>query len=157
VICASALAWWRRKRSHSASEPLPKLHFNVNRRDGLLVGLAILVVAAAIGLSRMPTPPQGVTGYTLLWMIPAGDGNANDYRLGVNSMEFSPAAYRLQLILDGQILREWPELQLAPGESWEIQLVLPDDRGGAGSVEATLYRMDNPDVVYRHVKLQRGD
>ena len=157
TVCASAIAWWRRSRSHSTDEPLPKLHFNVSRRDGLLVGLAMLVAIAAIGLARMPTPPKGVTGYTLLWMIPAGDGNANDYRLGVNSNEFSAGSYRLQLMLDGQVLREWPALQLAPGESWEIQIELPSDRVGVGSVEAKLYRLDNPDVVYRQVKLQRGN
>jgi uncharacterized membrane protein len=155
TVCAIAIAWWRRRRRHSDGDPLPKLHFNLSRRDGLLFGLAVLVVVAAIGLARLPTPPKGVAGYTLLWMVPAGEGNANDYRLGVNSMEFSPASYRLQVTLDGQVVREWPVLQLAPGESWETPFVLQSDRGGAGSVEATLYRLDNPDVVYRQVKLQR--
>jgi uncharacterized membrane protein len=157
TVCASAIAWWRRKRNQSADDPPPKLHFNLSRRDSVLLGLALLVVVAAIGLARMPTPPKGVTGYTLLWMIPAGNGNANDYRLGVNSMEFSPASYRLQVLLDGQVIREWPEIQLAPGKSWEIWIVLQADRVGVGSVEATLYRLDNPDVVYRHVKLQRSE
>ncbi len=154
TLCASAIAWWRRRRSHSADSLLPKPHFNLSLRDGLLFGLAILVAVAAIELARMPTPPQGVTGYTLLWMIPAGDGNANDYRLGVNSMEFSAASYRLQVTLDGKVIYEWPELQLAPGESWEAPIALQADRAPAGSVEATLYRLDNPGVVYRHVKLQ---
>ena len=157
TVCASAIAWWRRRRSHSVDDPLPKLHFNLSRRDGLLLGLAVLVAVVAIGLARMPTPPKGVAGYTLLWMIPAGDGNANDYRLGVNSMEFSAASYRLQVMLDGQVIREWPELQLAPGESWETPIALQADRVGAGSLEATLYRLDNPDVVYRHVKLQSAE
>ena len=157
TVCASAIAWWRRRRDHAVGDPLPKLHFNLSRRDSVLLGLAILVAVAAIGLARLPMPPMGVAGYTLLWMIPAGDGNANDYRLGVNSMEFSPAGYRLQVLLDGQVVREWPEIQLAPGESWETQIVLQSGRAGAGSIEATLYRMDNPDVVYRHVKLQHAD
>ena len=157
TVCASAIAWWRRRRSHLADDPLLKPHLNLSLRDGLLFGLALLVAAAAIGLARLPMPPKGVSGYTLLWMLPAGDGNTDDYRLGVNSMEFSPASYRLQVVQDGQVVRNWPEIQLAPGDSWEIQMVLPSDRAGAGSVEAMLYRLDNPDVVYRQVKLQRGD
>jgi uncharacterized membrane protein len=157
TVCASAIAWWRRKRTHSIAALPLKPHFNLSLRDSLLLSLAILVVAAAIGLARMPTPPRGVSGYTLVWMIPAGDGNINDYRLGVSSMEFSSVSYRLQVLLDGQVIREWPELRLASGESWETSVELQSNQAGAGSVEAMLYRLDNPDVVYRHVKLQRGE
>jgi hypothetical protein len=105
----------------------------------------------------MPTPPSGVSGYTLLWMVPAGDGNANDFRLGVNSQEFEAATYRLQVNVGGRPLREWPELKLAPGDSWESPIGLPSDRAGAGSVEAVLYRSDDPGTVYRRVELRLGE
>lgn len=157
VVCATAVAWKRRKRSHSATASLPKIHLNVSFRDSLLLGLAVLVTAVAVGLARMPTPPSGVSGYTLLWMIPAGDGNTNDYRLGVNSLEFSATTYRLQVTVDGQTAYDWPDLRLAPGGSWETPIALPSDRAGVVPVEAMLYRLDNPDVVYRWIKLQHGE
>jgi uncharacterized membrane protein len=156
VVCATAITWRRRRNQSTEASPL-KIHLHLRFQDGLLLGLAILVCVAAIGLARMPTPPKGVSGYTLLWMIPAADGNANDYRLGVNSMEFSTTAFRLEVMVDNQVIREWPDLKFAPGESWETSIVLQDNRAGAGSVEAMLYRLDNPDVIYRQVKLQRGE
>lgn len=157
VVGASAIAWWRRKRNVSAAIASADGHFKLNFHAGLLLGLSVLVTGAAVGLAKIPAPPNNVSGYTLLWMIPAGDGNANDFRLGVTSDEFATTTYHLQVMAGGRLIFEQPKLQLAPGAAWTTRIGLPSDPASSGSVEAVLYRLDNPSVVYRHVKLQRGE
>ena len=157
VVAASAIAWLRRKQYAAAEASPASMHSRPSFREGLLLGLAILVTGTAVGIARLPTPPSSVSGYTLLWMVPAGDGNVNDFRLGVSSQEFEATTYRLQVSVDGRLIGEWPELKLAPGDSWESLIGLPSDRAGAGSVEAVLYRSDDPGTVYRRVELRLGE
>ena len=154
VLGASTIAWMRRRQDHALATSPVHMRLDVSLRQGLLLGLAVLVTGAAIKLAQMPSPPDGVSGYTLLWMIPVDGETADHLRLGVNSMEFDTIAYRLQLIVDGQVMYEWPELRLAPGESWETTGKLQRDQVRPGSVEAHLYRLDDPKTVYRHVKFQ---
>jgi hypothetical protein len=152
IVTASLIAMIRRQRDlPTAAIPL---HVGLNGRQGLLLGLAVLVVAAAIGLARTPLPPQGLQGYTLLWILPAGDGRLDAVRLGVSSEEFVPVAYKLQVTMDDQLVEEWPVIQLAPGEQWETTAALPANMSGTAAVEATLYRLDAPNVVYRRVTLR---
>ncbi len=155
TLCAGLIAWWRQSRRRTAPIAAPReAPFRPSIREGLLFGLVILVAGAAIYLARMPTPPSGVSGYTLLWMIPANDGDWSNFRVGVDSKEFTPTSYRLQVTVDGQAVKEWPELNLAPGDSWQTSIELQATQAVSGSVEAVLYRLDSPDAVYRHVKLQ---
>lgn len=155
TLGASVIARMRRRRGWSVVTT--PLNVGLDSRQGLLLGLAALVVVAAVGLSRTPMPPQGIQGYTLLWILPAGDGNPNAVRLGVSSREFTPTEYRLQVLVEGQIAQEWPALQLAPGEEWETAVSVPGNSSNTRTVEATLYRLDAPSVVYRRVTLRRGN
>jgi uncharacterized membrane protein len=157
VVVASVVAWVRRRPNPSLSPSPVTTHFRLSRRDALLLGLAILVTGAAVELTQLPVSPNGVSGYTVLWMIPAGDGNPSDFRLGVNSDEFTATTYRLQVTANGHTLREWPELKLAPGDSWEASITLSSDPTSVGPVEAFLYRSDDPATIYRQVKLQLGE
>ena len=155
TLGASVIARMRRRRGRPvAATPL---NVGLDSRQGLLLGLAALVIAAAVGLARTPMPPQGIQGYTLLWILPASDGNPNAVRLGVSSREFTPTEYRLQVLVDGQIAQEWPALQLAPGEDWETAASVPGNSSNTHTVEAMLYRLDAPNDVYRRVTLRLGN
>jgi hypothetical protein len=157
VWLASGIAWLQRRRDSTITAVLIERRFKLRFSDVLLVGLAVLVTGTAIGLTRLPVAPNGVAGYTLLWMIPANTGNSNDFRLGLNSAEFSETRYRLQVSVGDQMVKEWPELSLKSGESWETAIKLQSDQVGAGSIVANLYKLDDPTTIYRHVKLWRGE
>jgi hypothetical protein len=156
VVSASAIAWRRRRDAAITSAPVD-LKFKPRFRDGLLLGLAVLVTGAAIGLTRLPVAPNDVAGYTTLWMIPAATGSSTDFRLGLTSAEFTETRYRLQVSAGDRVVQDWPELSLKPGEAWETTIGLQNDQVVSGPITAELYRLDNPTTVYRHVLLRRGD
>jgi hypothetical protein len=156
VVVASAIAWRRRQTVASTVAHVdPK--FKPRLRDGLLLGLAFLVMGAAIGLTRLPVTPKDVAGYTTLWMIPADTGSSTDFQLGLTSAEFTETRYRLQVSVSDRVVQDWPELTLKPGEAWETTLGLQNDQLVSGPIAAELYRLDDPTTVYRHVLLWRGD
>ena len=72
----------------------------------------------------------------------------------MTSDEFTPVTYHIQVTVDGQVGWDWPEVQLEPGESWTSPIVLRADRAVTGTIEAVLYRLDDPTTIYRQVKLQ---
>lgn len=156
VLLASVIAWLRRRPDTADTSRQIERHPKLRFRDGFLMGLAVLVMGAAVGLTRLPVAPNGVAGYTQLWMIPANPGNSSDFRLGFTSKEFTETSYRLQVSVGGQVVQEWPELSLKPGETWETTIKLPSDQFGSGSIEADLYKLNDPKTLYRHVSVWRG-
>lgn len=156
VVAASAIAWRRRQTAAITNAPVD-LKFKPRLRDGLLLGLAFLVMGAAIGLTRLPVEPKDVAGYTTLWMIPAATGRSTDFQLGLTSAEFTETRYRLQVSVSDRVVQDWPELSLKPGEVWETTIGLQNDQVVSGPIAAELYRLDDPTTVYRHVLLRRGD
>jgi hypothetical protein len=128
----------------------------VRAYEALLISLSALMVVAGLRLARTPTPAQGFQGYTLLWILPADEKADDAVRLGLSSNEFDATSYKLQLEVNDLILREWPAITLRPGQQWETSVVLPAAQTKDERVEALLYRLDAPDVVYRRGLLWRG-
>jgi uncharacterized membrane protein len=127
----------------------------LNLRQGVAVGVALLVAVAAVGLATTPAPPQGTLGYSQLWLLPASDRDPNLARLGLSSSEFDVTDYSLEVTLDGTPIYQWSTITLAPGEKWEAQMQLPPSQPGQ-VVEALLYRHDTPGRAYRRVTLWRA-
>lgn len=114
--------------------------------------VAILLLALAVYVARIPAPAAQFQGYTTLWMAPNGEQAAPGVRIGVQSAEFEPAGYRLEVRVNGQVSGVWPDLALAPNQAWQTQVVLPETGGAGIELEALLYRNDAPRIVYRQVR-----
>ena len=153
VLIADAIAWQRRKQLIEASSSTVDLRLNL--RQAAMLGVAVVIGVAAIRIAQLPAPPENVSGYTQLWLIPTDGGNSGTYQLGVTNQEFTPMTYHIQVTVDGQVGWNWPDVQLKPGESWTRPIVLQADRATTGTIEAALYRLDDPATIYRQVKLQR--
>jgi hypothetical protein len=151
TLSASLIAW--RRRNGRESVPLA---LNLSLVQGGTLGLAGLALVAALALARVPSSPAGLEGYTLLSILPGDKAEPPGVRLGISCMEFTPTNYRLLLIEDGRVIDEWATISLGPGEKWEEFVPLPAQGAGSGRIEATLYRLDNPGVVYRWVTLWQG-
>jgi hypothetical protein len=149
VTVGGCLIAWRRRRGLAPAVP----EFKLNWVQGGTLGLAGLAVVAALALTRVPANPAGLEGYTVLWILPSDTTQPPGVRLGVNSMEFAPTEYRLLVTVDGRAALQWPAIDLGPGETWGAFAPLPNLDVRHVRVEATLYRLDNPGVVYRRVTL----
>src|SRR5436305_47536 len=122
----------------------------LNVAFALAIAVVIVsVVYAAFGAARQPYP-----GFTQLWILPeVSTGKSCAVRLGVQSFESTSVTYRLTMTTNGDSVATWPSLSLAPQDAW-VHLV-PITPGTAKNivVEAQLYRLDKPEVVYREVNL----
>ncbi len=127
-------------------------------RQGLLLGLAVVVVFGAVAVSVIGAVRQPFAGFTQLWLLPTGGaGPQRAVHLGVSNMELTAMEYSLNVSMDGQIVKVWDSIDLKPNEKWEATLMIPQtSRAGAVKVEALLYRSDAPMTIYRHVTLWLG-
>jgi uncharacterized membrane protein len=112
--------------------------------------IAAALVVGALVLALTPLTAGKAAGYTALWMVPGNGEDAGRLLVGVESSEQEPRRYRLEV----HSLRLGREVQfeLAPGGERVASLPLPAS-GPKERVEATLYRLDRPGVVYRKVAL----
>jgi uncharacterized membrane protein len=149
VTLGASLAAMQRRRHERANTPA-KLRFPLSLRQVLLFGLSGLIVFAAMGLVQGPKPSHNLQGYTTLWILPGTLSQQNTVSLGIHSQELELINYKLELTLDGKIMREWSDISLTPGGQWERSIVLP---AGEGYVEAVLFQANNPGTPYRRVTL----
>lgn len=155
--CAVALV---RRRGQGISNPggMRIGDIRLNFRQGLLLGLAALIVCGAVALSIVGAERQPYPGFTQLWILPAGGSNPwNTVQLGVNNMELTAMEYRLAVSVDGKVVKEWPTIDLNSHEQWEATFLVPQTGYvGTAKIEADLYRADAPTTLYRHVVLWLG-
>lgn len=126
--------------------------------QGLLLGMAVVIICGAIAVSNIGAAQQPFPGFTQLWILPAGGANPkNAVRLGVSNMESTAMEYSLAVNVDGKVVKLWPSIDLKPSEKWETTLMLPQTAHiGAVRVEVVLYRTNAPATIYRHVVLWLG-
>lgn len=134
----------------TAAPRLPRLRISFNQL--LVLAIAVGVAGIAVKTAQTPTSPQGLTGYTLLWMLPADD--TSRLALGISNQEFAPTAYKLQVKVDDQLAQEWPSLLLGVNGRWAAELAVPATAVAGHEITAELYRLDQPDQLYRHVVLR---
>lgn len=151
VTLLASLVAVRRRREQSESAHDARAMFTV--RQGALVVLALGIVIAAVNVTRTPTAPQGLQGYTQLWLLPADKKAQHTFTIGVRSMEFQDTTYELQLNAGDQILQQWSDLTLKPNDTWQKKVVISEDAARAGPLRALLFRADGPPwPPYRNVE-----
>jgi hypothetical protein len=122
--------------------------FGLSFRQILLLVLAATVVTIAINIARTPASPENLTGYTLLGVLP---GTSTDrLELEVRSEEFTATQYQLRFEIN-DVLQEGPIFSLAPGQTWNYSLKLDGGRSTAQPIKVLLYRLDQPNQIYRRV------
>lgn len=153
VACLTALLR-RPKQPISARR---RLNFAIPFDQGVFIILVTLGVIVAMGIATSSAQQQKPSNFTQLWILPVDGENSGTIRLGVTNMESVTIRYRLKLGSGSHVLREWQSIDLAPGEIWETTVSVPGNSFYTHTIEATLYRLDSPSVVYRWVALRQGD
>ena len=146
VLEVAVIVFIRRlKPVNVARQPV---YVNFTPRQWVLMGVAALVTLMAVRVASTPAPEQGLDGYTVLWVQPTE--MPDTIQLGVNSEEFEPTKFQLKFEING-VIREGETLELNPGETWEGLFRLPIDHLAGSPLTVSLYRLDDPTEVYRHV------
>lgn len=156
TLGASAVALLRRHRqSAPAAGWMQVANVGFAWRQGMLMGLAALIVCGAVAVSIIGAARQTYPGYTQLWILPVGGANSKDeVQLGVSNSESASQEYLLVVNFYSEISIKWPPIYLNPNEKWVNTLSLPTiTSADAAKVEADLYRADAPTTIYRHVVL----
>lgn len=106
------------------------------------IGATVLLVALLFARLFATAPSEA---FTQLWVAPAADAPGSAV-VSVRCEERAATGYRLEVRLNGTLVRSWPEIQLADGQTWSETVAT-----GLGRVEAQLYRLSDPASEYRHV------
>ncbi|MCG8350584.1 MAG: DUF1616 domain-containing protein [Chloroflexales bacterium] len=155
TITASIIAFIRRREIPPSEAESPGLRFSWPQ--GLLGLLVVGLVSGAFLVNRMGVIPQRTTAFTQFWMLPANPADPNSLRLGVRNHELREMNYKLQVTNGTVPVGEWPLITLGPDELWESTIALPAIQPGMEMVEALLYRLEEPDTVYRRVLFWRDN
>ncbi len=155
TLIASTVALIRRRGQYISASAWLRVDLGLNFRQGLLLGLAAIVVCGAGAVSYRGAAQQPFPGFTQLWILPAGEASTkNTIRLGVSNMELTAMEYNLSVNMDGKVVKVWPSIYLKLNEKWEATLVLPQTtHTRTVRVEALLYQTRAPTKIYRHVVL----
>lgn len=109
------------------------------------IGVTMLVVAVLFVRLFAAEPAES---FTQLW-VAASSTSPGSAVVSIRSEEQAAAGYRLELRVDGSLVKSWPGIRLTTGETWSESVAT-----GAGRVEVRLFRLTDPGTVYRQVTLQ---
>lgn len=150
AICALLAAFFRRKDMPQVTKAS---RLRLTTADGILFGLAILIAAGTIWSAAIrPLEPQA--SFTQFWMLPANAANKScAVSIGMRSFEVTPVTYHVALLVNGIQAGAWSGITLAPQEAWVRSTPASLQPANSVSIEAQLYRDDEPGIIYRDVHL----
>lgn len=156
TIMLAGMAMLRRRGHAFMPDNSPaRPQVNIAPAQALLLAGAAVIALVAFWVAALPSSQQGIQSYTALWMKPhTGISPQSMVEVGINSQEFSSTTFRVELIADGRLVREWPDIRLEPGETWVVQFNPADDAPAAKVLQANLLKDDARDEIYRHVILR---
>lgn len=150
LIGVVGVGLWRRQEEGTAAVT-GRLGFQMTHL--VLIGLAVILTGVAFTTARSAAPATNYQGYTILWLTPQNADAPQRLQLGITSKELAPAQYKLQIKANDQVAQEWSQLELAPNQKWQATIEVPAEQMAQYSLEAILYRLDQPETPYRHVVL----
>jgi len=149
TVVFALLAYVRDKSVHMQGKSAHVWHIPL--KEYALLGSALVVVALALWLAII-RPPQPQSGFTQFWMLSSTQANNScAVLIGMHSFESAPATYRVQVMSNGTQVALWPSIMLTTQEEWDRVLPVSPAVGGSTVVDAQLYRLDQPGVIYREV------
>jgi hypothetical protein len=134
-----------------AGDPAPSCPtIRLSLGQALLFGMAAALIVSAVVVARGAAAQRPAADVIQLWILPGEQGTV---RVGVNSVGPAEGRFRLQILRDGHIIREWPALEITAGQKWAETLTVQGAQQGGAPFEVRLYRLEAPSVVYRRVML----
>jgi uncharacterized membrane protein len=148
----SLFAMYLRRDVQQTYAQLLRLQFSI--RACVLFGSAIIIMMLSILYSVEGVIQQSHPGFTQLWLLPSNQSdNSCAVQLGVRSFEGTPLEYFVAMSMNGTQVNPKSFISLAPGQAWEKSVPITLKIVHDVRIEARLYRLDEPNTVYRTVSL----
>jgi uncharacterized membrane protein len=136
--------------------PSWKGKMTIGIRQIIFLSFAILITVIACGVARSSASQQQSQGFTQLWLLPEENGDPNVIRIGITNMESSSVEYHLQVMVQDNLIAEWPSIILEPGKKWDTSVLLPPQHSKEEMIKALLFRSNSPGEIYRQVYIWRN-
>jgi uncharacterized membrane protein len=151
VLSASAVAFVRRARRPAATGPSRRL--NIRAGQAALVGVGLILTVVTLGVAREGVLGREQAGFTQLWAVPlpTPPDVMQIIQIGIRNEEGVPVRYRLVVFEGNAVVVAWNEINMMSGESWQTIYTLPKGFVTSDKLEIELYRLDEPETVYRRV------
>ena len=154
-LIANGIALARMRRGGVARVDLKVVGVPLRLHQIALMALALIIMSGAYLSARTDAESRSAEPSTLLW-IRWIDEAQTEMVIGVQNQENLPVAYKLELAAFAGYIQEWPEIVLASGESWETRVTPPSGVAESDMIRAILYKLDQPNQVYREVFLRQA-
>ena len=149
TLAAAGLAYWHER--HSFPQRATPVRTPLRVGNWLVVAATLVILGISFGLSQWGAEIQPRPGFTQLWLVPVDRSHPSMMQLGVRNEENTALAYRLDLYIDGAIVRTWDSIELQRDTQWESVEDISAVVDEGSQLELLLYRMDAPTQVYRRV------
>jgi uncharacterized membrane protein len=153
IVVGGAIPAWLRRRSFEGL-PVEAERLRLRPTYALLLAALITVVAAGVAVAGVALQPQ--PGFSALWITPVEGSGVEQFTLGIRNAEGEATTYRLQVSNAGAVVAEWQDILIEDGEEWRGSITLPAVPESGDAVTGALYRIDQPDSVYRVVQYWRA-
>jgi uncharacterized membrane protein len=149
LLCMVKRCRWQMQRGQKQRD-LP------SRYEFLLLTLTVYVVIFAFLYMASSITNQKHQGFTQFWLLL--DNHLSPLctiQLGIESSETVTTTYQVEVKENNQHAAHWSSIRLAPQQKWQSQLPLAINRAQTTQlpIEADLYRQQEPNSVYRTVKM----
>lgn len=158
TVIFSLLAYFRRRAKTQEETTITiqqqPQRFRVQISAIVLFSMAILVVVLSLAYSIIGAEQQSHPGFTNLWVVPVTQaGNTCAVGVGMQSFELASAKYRVVITANKAPLAHWDVITLTPKQQWTQIEAVPVGTNTSLIVLVQIYRLDQPQTVYRHVDL----
>lgn len=127
--------------------------FHVSFYEYMLFLLAIVIVISSVWYSLLNAQQQQQQStFTQFWMVPSRQvHNSCAVLIGMQSFEAALTKYNVVVTANGTKISSWSTVVLAPQSQWYQSVAIQPENANTIYIEAKLYRMDKPGIVYRNV------
>jgi uncharacterized membrane protein len=152
-LSAGIIALMRRWREIHEDEdnPLPAIRLSVPH--AAMFAAAALLVVGALTVTRTAVMTEAHSGFTHLWLTPFYPSSEQYVEIGLHSVENTPVEYRVEFRIGEQVISEWSPVALPPDGLWQKVIHMAEKPQRGERAEVVVYRLDDPDTVYRHATL----
>jgi len=146
------IAMFRRRRDTVIAAKA--MRTRITLPDVFFLLLAAFIVGNSLWLAVVRTT-QTQSSFTQFWMLPANQTSKTcAVSLGIQSFEDAPVTYTVALTVnDTSVSSNSSSILLAPQQKWVQLLPITPEGQNDLRVEAQLYKITQPDTVYRDVHL----